>query len=223
MTTTYASLSEIAAPRPPMPGRRWAEPASSRVLSLAVVALLHVLLAAGLVNVLAYRSVPHLADPLRVRVFDRPKAPEDEVKPPPPKIDTAPPPFVPLPEVAVSVTTPPTTAIAAVTTAKPVAPPPPPPAAVARVAPVLDTERSSDPVYPPISRRMSEEGLVTLLVLIGPDGSVIDAKVEKSSGYARLDQAALDGAKTRCRFKPGTVDGKPEAMWYRYRYQFKLT
>jgi len=222
VTATYASVSTKlpAARRLPAAGR-WSEPPSSRLASLVVVAVFHAVLIAALVNALAYRTVPQALDPLKVRVFDEVKARQDDVKPPPPKLDLPPPAFVPLPEVAVAVT-PTTTAIAAVTANRP-APPAPSPVAAVRVPPALDSEHSSDPAYPPISRRMSEEGLVQLLVLVGPDGAVMDVKVERTSGYIRLDQAAVEGARTRCRFKPGSVDGKPESMWYRYRYEFKLT
>jgi protein TonB len=225
VTTTYASLSTpLPALRQQRPSRQWAEPASSRAISLAVVGLLHAVLVIGLVDALARRSVPPIPESLQVRIVEQPKAQQEELKPPPPKLDFAPPPFVPLPEVRIAVAQPAINAITTVTNVKEAAPPPPPPPApVARVAPTLDTGRSADPVYPAISRRMGEEGVVNLLVLVGPDGSVLDVKVEKSSGYARLDQAALDGARTRCRFLAGTVDGKVAAMWYRYRYQFKLT
>ncbi len=103
-----------------------------------------------------------------------------------------------------------------------VPPPPPPPAPerVARVEPDLDVAHSVDPVYPAMSRRLGEEGIVSLLVLVGADGIVTEVRLEKSSGFPRLDEAATNAAKNTSRFVPGKVNGKPEAMWYRYRYQF---
>ncbi|MBV5325373.1 MAG: TonB family protein, partial [Rhodospirillaceae bacterium] len=57
--------------------------------------------------------------------------------------------------------------------------------------------------------------------LIDADGTVLESKVEASSGFERLDQAALRGL-ALCHFKPGTVDGRPERSWARMRYVWKL-
>jgi protein TonB len=191
---------------------------------MAAVAALHILLVAGLVSVLGHRQVTLPPDHLQVNLVRDEPTKRDEVKPPPPQLDAPPPPpFVPVPEGAVSVTPSLTTAIVAAPAAHPATVEAPPAPRQVRVDPRLDDRRSEDPVYPPIARRMGEEGIVTLLVIIGTDGSVQDVKVEKSSGHQRLDDAAIDGARRRCRFSPGSVDGRPQAMWYRYRYQFKLS
>ncbi|HTD02916.1 TonB family protein, partial [Undibacterium sp.] len=80
------------------------------------------------------------------------------------------------------------------------------------------------PEWPGTSIRNEETGTVGLSVLIGADGSVADAKVEKSSGYRNLDNAVkaqlLSG---QCRNKPGTVDGKPQQLWIKVIYVWKLT
>ena len=47
------------------------------------------------------------------------------------------------------------------------------------------------PNYPPASREMGEEGVVTLKVIIAHDGSIENAKIIESSKYQRLDNAAL--------------------------------
>jgi len=46
--------------------------------------------------------------------------------------------------------------------------------------------------YPLAARRARLEGVVQLRVTLLPDGRLIDARVERSSGHALLDQAALD-------------------------------
>jgi protein TonB len=48
------------------------------------------------------------------------------------------------------------------------------------------------------------------------------AKIHTSSGYPRLDRAALEEAKRVWRLLPGTEDGKPTAMWGLFAVQFKL-
>ena len=44
----------------------------------------------------------------------------------------------------------------------------------------------------------------------------------QSSGYDRLDQAALAGVKADYHFVPGTVDGKPQPMWFTFKFNWKL-
>jgi len=88
--------------------------------------------------------------------------------------------------------------------------------------PHIDVRASREPEYPPVSRRLGEQGSLILQVLVGVDGKVRDAKLVQSSGFDRLDQAALDGVKTSYRFVPGTVDGKPQEMWYTFKFNWKL-
>ena len=53
----------------------------------------------------------------------------------------------------------------------------------------------SAPSYPAISRRMGEAGVVVLRVELDETGHVSTAKVQNSSGYARLDEAALNAVR----------------------------
>jgi protein TonB len=62
------------------------------------------------------------------------------------------------------------------------------------------------PVYPRLSERRGEQGRVVLRVLITPQGGVADVKVRHSSGYARLDEAAVQ-AMRRAHFRPYTENG----------------
>lgn len=66
-------------------------------------------------------------------------------------------------------------------------------------------ERPS-PAYPRVSQRRGEQGRVVLRVLISPDGRVAQVKVQHSSGYERLDEAAVQ-AMQRARFRPYTENG----------------
>jgi len=47
------------------------------------------------------------------------------------------------------------------------------------------------PIYPRESRRRREEGIVVLALTLDPDGSVAAISVAESSGFDRLDEAAL--------------------------------
>ncbi|WP_343820192.1 energy transducer TonB [Castellaniella daejeonensis] len=62
------------------------------------------------------------------------------------------------------------------------------------------------PVYPRISQRRGEQGRVVLRVLISPLGQVASVSVRTSSGYTRLDEAAVD-AMRHARFRPYTENG----------------
>ncbi|RYF21074.1 MAG: energy transducer TonB [Oxalobacteraceae bacterium] len=57
------------------------------------------------------------------------------------------------------------------------------------------------PRYPLESRRKKEQGVVELLVIVGPDGRVETITVNGSSGHSRLDEAALKAVR-RWRWEP---------------------
>jgi periplasmic protein TonB len=80
----------------------------------------------------------------------------------------------------------------------------------------------TQPPYPLASIRSGEEGALALDILVGVDGHVRDAKVSRSSGSARLDQAALNEAKHRWRLRPATRDGTPFEQWLTLRVVFRL-
>jgi periplasmic protein TonB len=108
-------------------------------------------------------------------------------------------------------------------TALPAPPQPAPPSAAAPSAPAPPTVQlpSSDadylqnpkPAYPETSRRLNEQGTSTIRVLIGADGQPQQAEIGKSSGFDRLDRAAL-ATVMRWRYVPGKRNGVPEAMWF---------
>ena len=58
------------------------------------------------------------------------------------------------------------------------------------------------PLYPPLSKRNRETGTVLLLVNVSPEGNATSVTLHQSSGYDRLDQAAIQ-AVNRWRFVPG--------------------
>jgi len=190
----------------------------------AMVVILHVALVYALINGLARRIVEVVQAPLEVRLLDELKPRVDKPPPPQPPTSAAPPvPFVPIPEVRIE--TPPESpnAITATSSAKPAAeqPAPHPALAPTRTAAVVDGRNCDKPEYPPASLRAQETGLVVLRFLIGDDGTVIDSKIDKPSGYRRLDEAARK-ALSLCRFRPGTQDGKPVQSWARIEYLWQL-
>ena len=61
--------------------------------------------------------------------------------------------------------------------------------------------------------QLGEQGKVIVRVLVGVDGLPKSAEVKKSSGFDRLDEAAVEYI-LKCRFVPGKVNGVVQAMSY---------
>lgn len=62
------------------------------------------------------------------------------------------------------------------------------------------------PRYPALSRRLNEQGLVLLSVRVNANGEAAQVRVHRSSGFSRLDQAALQCVKA-WRFVPARREG----------------
>ena len=77
------------------------------------------------------------------------------------------------------------------------------------------------PVYPEIARVRGYEGVVLVTAEILPNGRVGNMKIRKSSGYAVLDQSALEGVKP-WKFEPAKKSGKPFTIWVEVPIKFVL-
>lgn len=208
-----------------------------RLVGFAAVLALHVVVIYALVQGLARKTVDVVHHPVEAKIVEEVKAPPQKPPPPaPPKLTSPPPVYIPPPQVTVQAPVPPPP-VAAVTTVKPAepapaaapagtgppeAPPgPPAPKAVVRTPALVDAKSCREPPYPLASRRENETGIVRLSILIDVDGRVLDSKVERSSGYRRLDEAARAGL-ALCNFKPATIDGKAVRSWEPFAYEWKL-
>jgi protein TonB len=77
--------------------------------------------------------------------------------------------------------------------------------------------------YPPGSIRLGEEGSSTLRVCVGANGLLSGAPtMETTSGYSRLDAAAVKWAREALRFTPAQRDGKAVPACKGFRVTFKL-
>lgn len=65
------------------------------------------------------------------------------------------------------------------------------------------------------------EGQTTLRLFISDQGSVDTVRVERTSGYAAFDSAALSGSR-ELRFDPATRGGKAVAAWFLLPVKFEL-
>ena len=199
-----------------------------RAVGLSLVLILHVAILWGLMQ---HRLIP-MPDkiaPLFVHFIEPPQPPPEPPKPkveqPKPKVEppkpvklekpTSPTPPTPHPHLVVE---------APAKMNDYVATPPPPPAPVVIEAPPAPPLKPAEPImlsgelsvgcptrnppaYPPMSKRLGEVGKVVLRVELTVDGRVELASVTTSSGFKRLDDAALAAVKTwRC--NPPTRGGE---------------
>jgi protein TonB len=77
------------------------------------------------------------------------------------------------------------------------------------------------PVYPRVSRMRGEEGKVLLEVFVDGSGTVVEVQIRASSGYPRLDKAAV-AALENARFDPALSDGTPVESRVLLPFVFKL-
>lgn len=109
----------------------------------------------------------------------------------------------------------------------------PPPATVAPAAPSEPPAALTQPVfnadyldnpapaYPVLSRRMGEQGRVTLRVLVSAAGTADEVRIHGSSGFERLDEAARDTVR-RWKFVPAKRGAEPVSAWVLIPISFRL-
>jgi protein TonB len=180
---------------------------SSKFTGAAAAMALHAIAIALLLQFQPVRSAITNAAPLMVSLLSPPKViakPQERPKPLPVK------PKVRRPQ---PVEPPPVLTAAAEAPAPYVAPPPPPAPTPAELAapptlaaaqappPVIPPNFNADylhnpaPVYPPLARRMGQQGKVVLRVLVNAGGAAEKVEIRSGSGSNLLDTAALDAVK----------------------------
>ncbi|MCK4251580.1 energy transducer TonB [candidate division WOR-3 bacterium] len=78
------------------------------------------------------------------------------------------------------------------------------------------------PRYPELARKAGIEGNTVIKALVNIDGTIIEAKVLKSSGNQMLDQAALAAAR-KAKFTPAKQRDKYVRVWVSIPIKFRLT
>lgn len=202
--------------------------ASQQLTGIGFVVGLHLVGIYLVASGLAHQAVETVMGPIETKVIEEAKPKQEELPPPPPKLQT-PPPYVPPPDLDVAIEAPPTntptTAISNVSNKPaPVAPAAPPtPDVEARLDPRGRYNAPTDSDYPAQSRRLGQEGQVTIAILVQTDNSVADVKLVQSSGFELLDNAAVEFYRSRRpRFVAATKEGKPIAAWKTLVVTFKL-
>jgi len=204
---------------------------SSRYAGFAVVVALHAAAIAALLQFEPARSALSEAMPIMVSLITlQPVVEKPQVLPKPlpvkPRV-AAPTPPVRQQIVAAAPTAPEPALAPAPPLPAPVAAVPPPAPAPAIVLPVVPPSFSASylenpaPVYPPLSRRVGEQGKVMLRVLVSAKGTADTVELRASSGSSRLDDAALESVK-HWRFVPARQGDQPVAAWVLVPITFSL-
>lgn len=191
------------------------------MIAIAAIVIIHVGGFVLMENGLARAAMQIITGPIDVKMIEEDLPEPEEPPPPPPKIET-PPPFVPLPDFDITLPTEQTTAIQTITNVIPPPAPPPMAPAVVKTPPRSPSKGLSRPDYPPTARRLNQEGTVILMIYVLEDGRVGDVRIEKSSGFEKLDEAAATHAKRAWRFIPGKEGNKNVAAWGRFAVTFRL-
>jgi protein TonB len=196
-----------------------------RGIALIVVIIIHVVMVYGFYTGLAGQLVQKIIPPVEIAQIEKPKD-VDKPPPPPPKLEEIRP-YVPPPEfVDIQAAPPETNAISVVTQVKT----PPPAAVVAQVqhnvvGAKMDPKHPfhiGEEYYPDASKRAGEEGRCIVLAHVAASGSILDAAIQTSSGFPRLDDACLKGVKGQ-KALPGMEDGKPVEGHFAFAIVWKLT
>lgn len=187
--------------------------------ALAVIGL-HVLIIYGLVVSMGIVEVSKFAAPIQAVFIDEPMSqPEEEIEPVKPEIEEVAPVDTPVPQLEIAEIEAPLTEVAPVPSENAIAAAPMTGAAGA--AQQLKTTNRVEPVYPATSRRMGEEGTVRLRVLVDESGRPQEVNILNSSGFERLDRAAIDAVK-RWRFEAATDGRNAVRAWTQVAITFKL-
>jgi periplasmic protein TonB len=207
------------------------EMSTTRMVSIGVVAVLHVVLGYALVTGLAYNAAQKLFEDLQTFDVKEEKPKEEEKPPPPPKDIKLPPPPKNLPPPPKTDNPPPLPPAPT-----PPAPPPPPPApppappppappptpAPPRVATKAIKKSGSitDDDYPPSASRNEEAGTSVARFTVGTDGRVTSCSASGAS--ASLDAETCKLIIRRFKYKAAIgSDGNPieETVTQRIRWQ----
>lgn len=197
--------------------RGQAAPLRGRIGRGAIVLGAHVALIYAVAASLGIVRSPVPVEPMQAALITETEhVQEKPLQPPKPDLDTPnlaevqlPDPVFEVPVDEAPIEAPSENAITA--TAEPAAPP----------SVDLAVRQSPQPAYPPASRRLNEEGVVALAVLVDEQGRPVEVRVSHSSGFPRLDQAAMEGLR-KWRFQAAMQAGVASRAWTTVRVRFRL-
>jgi protein TonB len=200
-----------------------------RLVGIAFAVTMEVAIVTALVVTLQYVDAPTAPSILKIVNLAPEPRPNDPTPPPaqifqPPQVEFLPPVVEliytpPVPPTTISL--PPPVPTPAPTTPPRTAPQPPvPPVAFTAARSIASTHTT--PEYPFVSRRLREQGTLRLKLTIDDKGSVTDAVVVNSSGFERLDDAAVSWVKAKWRYMPAMQGSKAVASMVDAIVEFRL-
>jgi periplasmic protein TonB len=208
------------------------EMSTTRMVSIGVVAVLHVVLGYALVTGLAYNAAMQVFEDLQTFDVKEEKQKEEEKPPPPPKdVELPPPPKnlppppqtnnpPPIPPQAPAPPPPPPAPPTPPAPPPPAPPPAPPPPRVATKA-VLKSGSISDDDYPPSASRNEESGTSVASYTIGTDGRVTNCSASGASASLDAETCKLIIRRFKFRAAVGS-DGNPIAENRTQRVRWQL-
>jgi protein TonB len=84
------------------------------------------------------------------------------------------------------------------------------------------TLNNPDPPYPRISKSLGEHGLVILHVLVSAEGAAQTVDLQTSSGFDRLDQAAIETVQKKWRFIAAKRNGEAVSAYVNIPFKFAV-
>lgn len=174
------------------------------------------------------KVIPPVPKPVKQKTPPKPQ-PKPEPRPEPvaeptPRLVAQAPEAAPAPAVAPP---PPAAEPMPLAEARPEAPPAKEKPAQEEVPPIDPPRFNADyldnpaPGYPPLSRKLKEQGLVQLRVHVSAAGTALEVNLHKTSGFPRLDQVALSTVK-QWKFVPARQGGQPVDAWVIVPITFSL-
>ena len=209
-------------------------PARAGATKWAIVVAAHAAFLAAWWQYAPARHAAHSAAPILVSIISEPTPPQippivaksaprvRHIATPPPTVAAAP--EMPLALAAAIVPIPAPAPIAAL---EPLPAPVPSPTAqqpaTVATAPSFSAAylRNPAPAYPSTARRNGEQGTVLLRVLVNAAGDPERVEINHSSGFDRLDRAALDAVRL-WKFVPGRRGGEAITAWVNVPLMFSL-
>ncbi len=203
----------------------------SKLPGIVVAVALHAAVIAALLSYAPARQALTELAPIVVSLVQENKVEPPQELPKPKPVVKQPVKKEPVPQPLLAITEPssvPSTIVAP--PPQPLPPPEPiaaPPATPAPPAPVIPPQFNADylknpaPHYPPLSRRLGEEGRVVLRVYVDEQGLPGRIEIRTSSKYERLDNVAVETVK-QWKFVPARRGDQAVSAWVLVPISFSL-
>ncbi len=192
------------------------------IVGISFVVLIHAIMIYVLRSGLEHSPLMLAAGPVFAELIDEPQVEPAQPPPPPPSFQPVHVDTVTEPEIAIDLPAESGQGIT-LSTSTPAPTPAARTTATEIIPPRIDQNRSDMmPSYPPTSKRLGEQGRVLLLVHVMRNGKAAEVKLTHSSGFERLDQAAIAHVQRAWRFVPARSGSETVDSWGEFAVTFRL-